>query len=915
MRRGDPRAARGDPKAAWRELDSRRQSDQPSAAERRLAQVAQMRALQEQKASQKADDAERAAGAAAQRDVFVRELEGLPLWTEDGARGRLTAAYRELAKALYDVRTQERSKAILAWPTGNISLAACHALSCLALPRTSPITFNPDRRRAPALTLRALFFPYSSRARLPLRRVYADREGVSAVSIDHIADPERRNGPGYAYFSRLCRAKDLDGTVRGGGYHFEYEHPTLDEVVSVVGLGAAKDSDVLGRIAHRTDLKHLSNRPGDPSESPYAIFGLPAAGRLKPADRRGENLDLILLDMTRAGRNRLGRDWQRDVASALEATTRAYGKLPVLAVTDDTYVHSVLAWDILKKHDGVSGKAPAGYDAILGLTAAIVAVEDPAPPSLSAVREFEALSCADPDASLLSDLARGIERARTTGDAEAAGLLDEVAGVVRRTAALPGGIDALGVFVADNEGVQAAAQRMAGYSLDRLLKMGEDLAGPFAQQRHSDLVSLLARAKAWVTARETGSPIGLMLRSLVQKGLNGSTRKIVWSQTSAISEFAEHSLTTDSGIGSRIAQRIASNMITFMDALAFREIEALPRVELAGTKRMLVVSPRRSQALALLTQPWLPETVTLVADERTMLGVGRDAGRLAEFPAFAVYADRLKRLSVAALSEAKRIRGHALDLTFSAPMEDVDFPEGGIIDLAGRRAPGEKVVRIVTEDRRTILARRKTRLITYDSDGPVPTFSSCNAEDVAKGDRLCVIDQAFVDMARARLDIRAAAAEEIRDYHDRVQAQFLLLEGDMPTQKLRTLIQRMGEPFVLEGTARTWTHLAAEVEKPLDLVLPRAPQERATFDRFMRALSVPAPLAASYWAWAVILTRKARIRAAQRLHEAYLAILVDTFTAEHVSPARRADIRSLRATAEGYVSSVVTTALETVTDQ
>ena len=911
MKRGDPRSTRKDLKTAWREPEARRQSDLTAAAERRQARVAQMRSLQEKKAAERSAESEAAARRAALREEFISQLASIPVWTEDRQKGRVTAAYRELAAALYDARVQGRSKALLVWPTGNISLAACHALSSLALPRASPVTTSPERRREAAPGLRALFYPYSSRARLPLRRVYADRTDVSGVCLDHIADPSRRSGAGYAYFSRLCRAKDLTGHVRGGGYHFEYENPTLDEVVSVVGLGGAKDVDVLGRIADRTDLKHLSNKPGDPAESPYAIFGLPARGRLRPADRRSAKLDIILLDLTRAGRSRLGRDWRTPVVAALEAATRAYGYLPVLAVTEDSYVHSVLAWEVLKAHDVIAGKGPADHDAILGLTPAIASTDDLRPPDLSVVTQFAALGCADPDASLLPDIVRAIERARSVGDTQAAALLDEVAAITRRTAGLPGGVEELGRFVADNQGAQAAAHRMVGYALGPLVRAAEDLSGPFVQQRHSEFFGLLQRATAWVEARQTGSPIGLMLRDLVRKGLNGATRKVIWSQTSAVSEFAEHVLTTDPDLGARIAQRIGSNMITFVDALAFREIGALPRTELAMTKQVLVVSPQRSQALALLTQPWLPAMVTLVADERTLLGIGREASRLGKFPAFTAYADRLKRLGEAALAEAQRVQGRALDLTAATAAEDVDFPEGGVIDLAGRRAPGEKVVRIVMQDGRTILARRKTRLIRLDPDGAVPTYGPCQAEDVTEGDQLCVVDDAFVDMARARLDIRATAAEEIRDYHDRVQTQFAKLEGATPTERLRTLIRKMGEPLVLENTARTWTNLTAETEKPLDLVVPRAPQEWSTFRRFMAALDVPGPMAQSYWAWAVILTRKSRIRAAMRLHEAYLAILVDAFTAEHVSAARRADIRALRATAEGYVSTVASRTIET----
>lgn len=872
-------------------------------AEQRQAHLARMRAAQDQRVAERAAAEADAAETRAARERFCAAMDEIRLWTGREEQGEVSGLYRALAGALYDVRAQGRSSAVLVWPTGSVSLAACHALCSLALPRSAPVTEQPLRVRAPAPGLRALFFPYSSATRLPLRRVYADRNQVSATCLDHLGDAERRHGPAWAYFSRMCRVKDLTGSVRGGGHHFEYEHPTLDEVVSIVGLGHARDRDVLGRVANRTDLKQLSNLAGDPAASPYALFGLTATARLRPNEGRADALDIMLLDLTRSGRNRLGRDWRTAVASALKLATRLYGRLPVLAVTEDPYVQDVLAFDLLKAHDGLTGKQPTPRDALLGLSPAVVAFAEPEPVNLSTVSRFAALGCADPDPALLKDIAQAAEQARNAGDAPAALLLDEVAGVARRTAALPGGVDALGEFVALHQGVQTAAQRMKGYSVDSLLRSGEDLSGPYSQQHQSRLQNLLRRARTWVDARAAGSPIALALQALIRKGLNGATRKVIWSQTAAVSEFAEHILRSDPEIGARVGERVASNMITFMDALTFREIDSLPRSELAKTKQVFVVSPKRAQAVVLMTQPWLPDEVTLVADERTLAGIGRDAARLAQFSAYAAYADRLSRLGAAASAEAARVRGRALDLT-EMGVEDVDFPEGGVIDLAGRRRPGEKILRIDMKDQRTILARPKTRLIRFDPDGAVPTYGSCKAGEVAAGDQLCLVDDDFIDMARARLNIRAAAAEEIRDYHSLVQTRFERLDGESQRDKLRTLVREMGEPPVLEDTARNWVHLDAEALKPLDLVLPRAPRDHETFLRFMTVLGIPGPIAESYWIWAVILTRKSRIRAAVQLHEAYLAILVDSFTAEHVSAARRVDIRGLRASAEAYVSVV-----------
>ena len=838
------------------------------------------------------------AGTAARFDDVVANLK---LWTAEQEEVKPASSIQSLAALMLDVAVTGRSCAVLSWPASGLSLAAAHAVAAQGLLRMSA---SGGLGESVSPSLRALTFPFSTRTRTPLRSIFVDRSSLQQACSRRLSDDDRRSGPMYANLLRYVRAKDLNGRVRGGGHHFEYEHPDLDELVAL--RCSKSEQPVMHRIAKRTDIPQLSTSDDAKAHlAPFAIAGLASGETLSALAGGLSGLNLVLLDLTRSGRNRCRRDWRSETAAVLEAVRKQLGHLPVLALTEDTWVHRVLGWELLKAYDQIPGKAPARITAILARSSAVASAQTEVIDPPSDVARFEAHGFADNDGGLLEDLASAARRAVSLDDPEAAQLMMDLAGVVRRTAALPGGIGALGRFVEAETGQAHAADLMEPYRAGRLLQAGKALDGPFAQRRRPGLEDALERVRKTLDLRRASTPLGALFRDIVVGRLNASTRTIVWLPKQMIAEFAEFALGDDPDVGERVRSKVKKHMLAFVDALAFKELAGLSQAERASTKVLIVVAPSRAEMLQLAAQPWLPERVVVLADGYALGGIGREGARLAAFDAFEAYRPRLAGLALAAQTEAARVVGRGLDLEDAAPVSEPDFPESAVVDLAGPRHPGDRVVRIVTDGRQTLLARRRTKILVYDEDRAIPTFAARSAEEIEKGDKICVINEAFVEMARTRLDIRATAAEEIRHYHELVQRRFGAFSGLTKTARLEQLVAAMARPDVSIERANRWVSLETEQYKPLDIVVPRAPRDHATWKAFMTALSVPDDLAAHYWWWAVIATRKGRIRAALQLHEAYVSILVDPLTAAHVAPERRADIRSLRRAAEGHVTTVI----------
>jgi hypothetical protein len=344
----------------------------------------------------------------------------------------------------------------------------------------------------------------------------------------------------------------------------------------------------------------------------------------------------------------------------------------------------------------------------------------------------------------------------------------------------------------------------------------------------------------------------------------------------------------------------------FVDRAGLADLAAQPSAQRNQIKTLIIVAPPRSTLLTLLAEPWLPDQVIVLADGDALASAARDTERLGKYPDLHLLAKRFRDFADRAAAEARRLENSSITLSLDddAEVEEVEFPLSGVIDLAGNMRAGQPAVHLVFDGGQEIRARPGTRLVVQDRNRTIPVFVEVEARHVDAGDRVCVIGDAFIEMARPLLNISVRAAEEIRDYHHQVAERFARIEGESRTARLSKLIEKMAMPSVTVDRALYWVRLEEQLVAPLHEVVPCAPQDQQTFHAFVKALGMSDTAAHQFWLWAVIAQRRCRLRAAMAFHDAYRGILVDPHAAQSENPERAADVRRLRSAADGHVSMV-----------
>ncbi len=227
-----------------------------------------------------------------------------------------------------------------------------------------------------------------------------------------------------------------------------------------------------------------------------------------------------------------------------------------------------------------------------------------------------------------------------------------------------------------------------------------------------------------------------------------------------------------------------------------------------------------------------------------------------------------------------------------------------VIDLSGGARGDKQLLQFTMHNGQRILTPAGTMLVLRDDAAATTSFVECQASAVRAGDEVCVIGPAFVERARGLVNIRAAAAEEIRTYHEQVLERFEALPGASVAAKIRALAAIMGDPPINTDNARYWVDIDREMDKPIHEVVPHAPQDRDTFVRFTAALGISGRMAENYWLWAIVAQRSHRMRSGNLFHDAFRGILTDPHAALARNSERQGDIRALRLMAEEHVSTV-----------
>lgn len=888
------------------------------AAERKLSKFKARGSVTREEA---AGEVEPAAPPRLQRDSasLLGGLDSVPLYRIGNAEPmNVSPAYRALVETAVSTMNIGESTAVLCWPAGQTCLSGLVALLALADIAAAPkkgfvkggnTLIGRDRPTG----IRVALYPYARTTHAASREVQIDRDRLGSINIlhstRHLAGDDDDGLKDYHQV--LARVRKLTGKALDGSTYAEFEHPVLDEIVphGSARSGCPQNGRLLWRTKSKTDLGAQS-RNGLADDAGRARFFLYTIHHTDAVRRElaalGSPPDLLILDLFRRACNRLGRDWRDRAAKVVEEIRAAMPTVGILAVTEDPWTYDFARFDLLAiRPTGKKGRpAPAKSRIIFETEDAILSPATPVAdaPWEGAVR-IKAGGFLGTLDSVIDELRSINAKLRNAGDEASSEVVRMVMTKLKRAACLPGSLAEYSEFLETSANDVVAADTMTGYAIAAEMNdlTNRDSAALDISPEISDA---RRRAAAIITAAERTTPMVSLLDEALAPALRSSSRTIFVFRNESLSDFAVARFGRQHP---KLLERLDDNMIRFSTHHGLTDIAKLPPSGRRQYKRAVVVAPTRSSILQALALPWLPDEVEFLADTDTLRFAARDATRLGAELAHLPIGDRLTRFAKAANERVTGIGGHVVQLdTATAPSDDVEFPNGGVVDLrSGSGGRGDKTTYELILDRdRRILARPGTGIVVRNTHRSVTTFVDTPAKDVKEGDEVCVIGPAFIEKARVLLNITAKAAEEIRDYHELVQERFGELAGTNISERLRTLADAMGAPPVDTGTARYWVTLDREFEKPLHDVVPHAPKDKPTFMRFTAALGIGPKMSERFWAWAVITQRSNRLKAGAAFHDAYKGILTDPHGAIGDNADREADIRALRAAALEHIATV-----------
>lgn len=823
---------------------------------------------------------------------------------------QVTPAYARMVRSAAEVAIDGSAQVVMAWPLSRLSPSAIVSLLAVAAVGSAKraevtVQHSTETSRAQADEVRAVIYPYARSTHAQARQVQLDRHVLGATNFEHVK--RYMSGGGDAakdYHQVLARVRQLNGTASDGRKYAEFEHPILDEIVphGPPRGDRPSNSSLLWRTHNKTDIvrQSRSGKADDPAKAAFYLYTLRAGDRIR-ADLRAiaTSPDFLILDLSRPGRERLGWDWLARAKEIVDCIRTMHPTTGILVIADDPWTYRTARFDLLGvKLPGRKGKTvPATGHVVYSPTPGIV--------TDVGVGAIAIEGGARPDADgFFGDVGREIERLRaltnrliTLGDQEGAATVRNLIATVRRSACLPGSLAELSRFLERETSTAIAEDMLAIY---RVTADVAALSDPRSLASQADAEhGAVAAARETMRKLESATPMTSLIAAAIQPALRSSSRSVFVFRSDMVAEFAANRLSQDH---LKLRERLNDGIIRFGGERVLATITGMSTSSRNQFKRAILVAPTRSAILDTLAQPWLPEKVLVLADADTLAFAARDAEQLADEIDCAALTARLRAFATRAAARVAEIGRHAV--RFEMPTDDVEFPTGSVVDLTGGGRGERNLLEISLKNGQRILARRNTGIVLRDDCSATTAFIERSARHIRAGDEVCAIGPSFIERARMLINMRATAAEEIRDYHEQVTRRFGEIAGNSVQARLRVLVARMGQPNVPTETAHYWINLRDQLDKPLCDVVPHAPQDEATFLRFTSALGIGEKLAQTYWRWAVVAQRAHRLRFGNVFHDAFRGILTDPHAALASSRDRSAEIRTLLAMAEEHVSVV-----------
>ncbi|MGG7539773.1 hypothetical protein [Rhizobium sp. 12,4] len=854
-------------------------------------------------------------------NTWLSALSEIPLKPIGADTRPLADVYTKLLREALGAMNSGEAVVVMTWPARDICLSALASLLALAdvavaPPRSIKVGGVSHQSFERPNGFRALLYPYARTTHEAARDVQIDRDYLCRIHMAHFS---RHSAVGQDessalkdYHHTLSRVRTLTGKARDGRTYPEFEHPTLDEILphGACDGKAHSSGTLLWRTSSKTDLKvhnTIKGHADDGSKASYFLYGLrkdddPAASLRKV--RSG--LDLVIVDLTRTGRNRLGEDWTSVAAATFKAIRKTHPKTGVLVVTEDPWTFDKARFEIFNENVRVRNRPvpPAMSKTITAMSSSILAGDEESA-VWSGCENVAVKGFNGPGTKVAEELRTVAHKAQRMHDAQGAAAVQDVIFKLRRNASLPGSLASLSNFVSTEQGQAAAADLMSSYMIAGAVQFLSDPSVPASQIGGSELVALLREAQDIIARLTRSTPMSSLLEAIVRSILNASSKALFMFRTQALAEFATADLSR------RIPElkgRLDNDMIVFSGPGGLTDITARPTSDRNKFKKIFAVAPARDGVLTFFARLWLPSQVFVLADGDTLQFSSRDAARLAGEIEEQEIASRLRKYAKSSGDELGSLGNYQIKITEMPPLPaELQFPSETVIDLAGPASRGGvELIELTMESGQGMIARPGTGLVQYDRTRSLEAFKQVDAQDVRQGDELCVISANFIDRARLLLSITANAHEAIREYHEDVVRRFRKLPGLSDSDKMRTLIEKIGDADLEMQRVRYWVHLDKQLRAPLHEVVTQAPQHHAMFLKFTSALGIGEGLANRFWHLGVKAQRNSRMRAGMAFHDSYRNILTDPHAAAAFAdtPQRASEIKRLQRLAEEHVSPI-----------
>ncbi|ASP70518.1 hypothetical protein CDO28_02460 [Sinorhizobium meliloti] len=846
-------------------------------------------------------------------------LERVPLRPIGEKPLPLSNVYNQILRAAIETADRGEPTVLMTWPTRDICLSAVASLLALANVAVAPETMidgyggkvkSFERPKG----FKALIYPYARTTHELARDVQVDRTYLHKTHLAHFTRHAVTNDDAKAlkdYHQILSRVSTLSGKGRDGTIRPEFEHPTLDEIIPHGGCDGSvhPSGSLLWRTASRTDLKEhntASKHANDGNQADYFLYGLRMGDELSMR-KVGGGLNLILFDLTRTGRGRLGDQWVERATRIFKMMRKLFPGTGFLAITEDPWTFDKARFDIFSEGTDLRARKapPARSMTITALSSSVLESADNAVVWVGAETIY-AKGFNGPGRKVADDLRAISHRVRKSGDPTGLAAISEIIAKLSRTASLPGSFPAFSNYLFNKHGQAVAADVVENYRISQEVQLLRQPAQRAFVVGGTELATSLQEASTVMSAFTHATPMSRMLEAAVRSIINSSSKTLfMFRKETPLAEFAKDYLCRAIP---ELRAKLDNEMIIFSGPGGLKDIAGLPSTERNKFKRIFVVAPARDGVLSFFARSWLPSEVIILADGDTLKYSSRDAYRLAEQIREPEISSRLKAYAEAAAGDVAGLGMAPIKVSETPDLpEDLHFPSESVINLAGAYGKSDsELIELTMEGGQRIIARPGTALVRLDISKSIETFRKVDARDVKERDSICVISSGFVDRARLLLSIQANASEAIRDYHEEVATRFARLRGLHESDKIRTLIEKMGDPNLQIATARRWVHLEKQLQARLEDVVTQAPRQPDTFAKFTAALGIPVNLANRFWHWGVRAQRSFRMKAGMEFHDAYLNILTDPHAAlAFAGDAKRADeIARLVRLAEEFVSVV-----------